>query len=182
MTRNPKNSILRRARQRGAALFTALIFLVVISLIALSSLGTSLLELRMSSNEEFAMNAFQSAQAAIDNVIVNNEANFVIAGSVGHKNCTPGLTCDSNGVTLPAPFNSVNQVEITRNSDSACPPRSTYFATSCSWSRAASFDIASTHDKSAMGQGRAKLNQGYIKLYPTTPGGADNRPATSLYN
>lgn len=171
-----------RVRERGAALFTALIFLVVISLIALSSLGTSLLELRMSSNEEFSMNAFQRSQAAIDNVIANSGANFIIAGSVGHTNCTADLTCDSNGVTLPAPFDTVNELTITRTSDSGCPPRSSKFETSCTYSQAASFDIASTFDKASMGQGRAKLNQGYIKLYPTTPGGGGGGPATAEYN
>ena len=169
-------------RQRGSALFTALILLVALTIISLASLGTSLLELRMANNTEAGISAFQAAQSAIDNVIYNGSTNMIIAGSIGHTNCTTDLSCDTNDVTLPAPFDTHNSVKVTRTSDSGCPPRIPNSEVSCAWSKAASFEIDSKYDRSSLGLGRAELDQGYIKLYPTNPGGGGNEPTTAEHN
>ena len=44
--------------QRGAALFVALILLLVITILAVSTMGTARLELRMAGNSQFSLQAF----------------------------------------------------------------------------------------------------------------------------
>lgn len=182
MMRATRPSLPAAAAQRGAALFTALIMLIALTIISLASLGTSLLELRMANNTEAGISAFQSAQSAIDNVIFNDTANFVITGDLNNTNCTTNAdgTCDARNVELPVPFVSNNQVTITRTSDSGCPPAD--LETSCSKSKAASFDIYSKYDRSALGQGRAELNQGYVKLFPCVAGNCGTNTETALHN
>lgn len=182
MIRTYRHRPFRPASQRGSALFTALVMLIALTIISLASLGTSLLELRMSNNTEAGVSAFQAAQSAIDNTIYNSGANFIVTGSINHTNCTAGRACDMNDITLPAPFSSATSVEVRRTSDSGCPPRMSGYETSCAWSKAASFNINSQFDRSTLGQGQAELNQGYIKLYPTTPGTTGNDPTEALHN
>ncbi|HLU62460.1 MAG TPA: PilX N-terminal domain-containing pilus assembly protein, partial [Gammaproteobacteria bacterium] len=63
------NKIHSPRQQRGAALFVALILLIVITILAVSTMGTSRLELRMAGNTQFSVHAFQAAQSAIENRI-----------------------------------------------------------------------------------------------------------------
>lgn len=59
-----------RSRQSGAALIVAMILLLVITIIAVSAMGTSRLELRMAGDQQFSLIAFQAAQSAIESRIV----------------------------------------------------------------------------------------------------------------
>lgn len=168
------DSPLGSASQRGVALFTALIILVVLTLVTLASLSTSMLELRMSTNEESRSTAFQTAQAAIDNVIYidylarqpltldETKQYFKIAGPVGYSQCTPkwsGGGCDTTNIVLTSPLDGtssgLNQVKIKRLND----PVSTRNANCPS---AATFQLESTYDRSALGFGKSGLVQGYV--------------------
>lgn len=165
-------------RQRGAALFTALIMLIALSLVALASLGTSLLELRMSGNEEMAMSALQSAQAGVD-VVVNDalsQQQFVVArGGKGDTNCYNWPTSCTSTIpasSIPAPVNTpAHKFKITQVLDRGEPPRSGRFATSAKLFSAAYFEVESQFDKSAAGQGKAVAAQGYLQLLPGTSTG-----------
>ena len=165
-----------RSAQKGATLFLTLIMLVVITIISLATLGTSLMELRMSNNTEASMSSQQAILSAVDNVIFNATTNFVVAGEVGHTNCTSGLSCTENSIVLPAPFDSNLEVMIKRESETMCPPRLQYHPTSCTNSKAASFNVYSKFDRSSLGQGRSDLNQGYISVFPIK----DPPPSDSL--
>jgi Tfp pilus assembly protein PilX len=167
-----------RSAQNGATLFLTLIMLVVITIISLATLGTSLMELRMSNNAESSMSAQQAALSATDNVIQNAEANFTIAGSVGHTNCTPGLSCSENSIVLPAPFNTHTDIEIMRESETMCPLPLLHYSTSCTSSKAASFKVYS--NRSGLGLGRSELYQGYISVFPLPPGSSDPPAGNSL--
>jgi len=160
--------------QRGAALFVALILLMAITLVSLASLSTSLLELRMSNNTEAGVSAFEYAQSAMDDVISNGSTNFLVTGVNGETNCTASYptACTYNNVVLPSPFDNAaaNQLKITRTSDSGCPPRIPNYETSCDKSKAASFTVDSLYDRSALGQGKAQVLQGYVKVFPTPQG------------
>jgi len=72
------NKIHSPRQQRGAALFVALILLIVITILAVSTMGTSRLELRMAGNTQFSVHAFQAAQSAIENRI--SASSFTTAG------------------------------------------------------------------------------------------------------
>jgi hypothetical protein len=159
-------------RQRGAALFTALIMMIALTLVALASLGTSLLELRMSGSEESAMSAYQSAQAGVD-VIVNDalsDQQFVVArGGRGTTNCynVSGCTYTILSSAMPPPVNTAfSKIKITQVVEQGVPPRIGRFATSARLFSAAYFEVESTYDKSSAGQGKAAVAHGYLQLLP----------------
>jgi len=168
--------------QRGASLFTALIILVALTLVSLGSLGTSLLELRMSGNEEASMGAFQAAQAAIDATVASAETNIVVAGTVGNRSCYNISGCEQTLASMPSPIGSNHTIQITRITDEGCPPRTRDSATTCAKQHAATFTIDGMFDKTLYGQGKSDLVQGYIKLIPVTQEQTSGAPKTAAHN
>lgn len=170
------------AHERGAALFTALIILVAITVAALASLGTSLMELRMSANEEARMSAVQSAQAAIDNVVSAHDAAvdakqdaqmiFKITGTVGYTSCTANwatqtsTSCNTSTIALTAPLDSSatgpNWLRSERKSDAVNTVGGKCTTT-------ALFEVTSVYDLSTLGRGRAEIVQGYDACIYTDP-------------
>lgn len=180
--------------QRGAALFTALIMLIALTLVALASLGTSLLELRMSGNEELAMSAYQSAEAAAEVATIDalkQEPQYVKPrGGKGATTCYNTNSaygwpdpCDYTvpAAAIPPPVNTrAHHIKITQTIDSGVPPASGRRATSAKHFSAASFEAESIFDKSGQGQGKAAVVQGLLQLLPggSTPPSAPSTPAT----
>lgn len=199
-----------RSSQQGATLLTALIMLIAVTLLSLASLGTSMMELRMSGNEESSMQAFQSAQAAVDALIDQDEKspdttikNFAVVGSLGYTKCSPNTpvgtigypaTCQDFNITLPlvkidnelifdAGGNQDgrgNVLTIEMVSDCGCPPRSEKFGTSCSKQNAAVFRVDSVFNKAHLGQGKGGVSQGFLQLIPN--GQCQNPPSVALNN
>lgn len=60
-------------RQSGAALIVSLILLMVLTVLAVSTMRTASLELLMAGNAQFRENAFRLAQNGIDAVVRGNE-------------------------------------------------------------------------------------------------------------
>ena len=82
--------------QQGAVLFTALIFLIVTTVIALASIRSGVLELRMSLNDEVRIDAFEQAQSLTDWVAATPSSTPVV-GDEDFKRCTTENTdadCD----------------------------------------------------------------------------------------
>jgi Tfp pilus assembly protein PilX len=159
----------RGGGEAGAALVTALILLIVITLLSLSSMRASTLELRMASNEQERAEAFQAAQAAVDGVVAE-PGNFSVTGSAGYRNCTPSVDtetqCDQRTVTLPAePFSAQNQVIVERLAPENSPvPRS--LDTSSDKFSAAFFGVDSSYMRDSARGGAAQVVQGYLVLTP----------------
>lgn len=59
------------SRQRGAALVVGLILLVVLTILAVSGVFTSTMELRMARNTQSQERAFQAAEVAIEDALAN---------------------------------------------------------------------------------------------------------------
>lgn len=59
------------ARQHGAALVVGLILLLVLTILAISTMNTSTTEVIMAQNARFSANAFQAAETAIDTAMVS---------------------------------------------------------------------------------------------------------------
>lgn len=155
--------------QQGSTLFLTLIMLVVLTIISLATLGTSLMELRMSNNAEAGMAAAEASLSILD-MTIDNSSNFNLGASYGSTNCTTGTTCTSNTVSLPAPFNTGATVIITSlSSNIECPYRSMSKSQSCSVSKSALFDVYTKLDRSASGQGKVEMNYGFIQSYPSSP-------------
>lgn len=182
-------------RQRGTALFTSLIILAAVTILALGSLGTSMLQLQMANNEESTMQAFQLSQAAIDEVVDNRESNFIIVGALGDTVCTSNssnsncvtdrtisfstntIVNSSGSTTATMPWQ--NLIEIKRTSDEICPPRSKNSSSSCDKIKAANFDIYSA---SRIYGSQAELHQGFVKLLPATGQSLSRAPDSSVTN
>lgn len=157
--------------QRGASLFTSLIILVGITLLALGSLGTSLMELRMANNAEAGSAAYQLAQAGIDTTLSSPEEYYIVKGAVGETRCYNLAGCIDTIATMPEPINTKwnanSNLRITRVTNETCPPRTRNSATSCAKQKASAFVSESSYDATLAGQGRSELAQGYIKLIPS---------------
>lgn len=65
MKTTPQFALIARQYQTGVALLTGLIFMVVLTLLALAAMRTTILEERMSGNARDRDAAFQSAEAAL---------------------------------------------------------------------------------------------------------------------
>lgn len=151
----------------GAALVTVLLLLVAITLVALSSLRSSALELRMAGNEQERMEAFQTAQAAVDRIFAG-AAGLPLAGGPGYTLCTANLSgCDAPSLRLAGPPFSptADAVRVTRLAPAALPPPRG-LESSADRFAVASFRLDGRHDGSTAGGGRAEVHQGYLRLFP----------------
>jgi type IV pilus assembly protein PilX len=75
--------------QRGAALIVSLLFLLILTIIGLSSLSNSGLEARMAHNFQLKNTVFHAAESSIDTIIFRGDK-----GSFGHPNPTYSLAND----------------------------------------------------------------------------------------
>lgn len=89
---------------RGAVLLIALIFMLLLSVIAATVLQSAILQLRMAGNDQFVEEALHQAQAIAGELSLNPD-NFLLTGDVGDANCPPGPQdpgCDHNQLQVPA--------------------------------------------------------------------------------
>ena len=90
-------------KERGAVLLLAILFLVLLAMVAATVMQTSILELHMAGNDEHREQAFQEAQA-IAGAIFDNADNFPTNTSVGQKICAPA---DTDGRCVEGHFLSI---------------------------------------------------------------------------
>ena len=76
----------RKSPQRGAVLLIAMIFLLLLAIIAGTVTQTSILEFFMAGNAQFREEAFQEAQAVVTE-ISSDAGNFPVVGQIGYKLC-----------------------------------------------------------------------------------------------
>ena len=91
-------------RQRGAVLLLSMIFLLLLAMVAGTTMHTTTLEVRMAGNNQFREEAFQQAQA-VATAIADDEDNFPVTGGVGYTLCGSGDTdadCDATTVDVDA--------------------------------------------------------------------------------
>ena len=157
--------------ERGAALVTALVFLVIISVLSISSMRAGTLGVRMAQNEEARYSAVQIAQAMTEAVVATPASTPVIGGA-GFSNCTVGETgCSLNNV-IPPPGWLTNEVasgylraRVERLSPPDKPPPRV-ISTSIDKFSAASFQVIANYDRSAEGLGSVELTEGLLVLVP----------------
>ena len=68
-----------RGGQQGAALVIGLILLMVLTLLAISGMNSASLEFIMAGNEQYRANAFQAAEAGIEQSMVQGNFNPAVA-------------------------------------------------------------------------------------------------------
>lgn len=160
-----------RRRENGAALVTALIFLVIISMLSISSIRSGTLGVRMAQNEEARFSAIQTAQALTE-AIVATPASVPVIGGAGFANCTAGETsCDLYTVVPPIGWvaDEVAAGHLSARVQRLTPPDKPpprVLESSIDKFSAASFELISTYDRTDEGLGRAQLVEGLIILVP----------------
>jgi Tfp pilus assembly protein PilX len=164
-------------------------FLIVVTLVALASIRSGVLELRMSLNDELSVSAFQQAQALADWVAANPAATPVV-GDEDFMRCTTSVSeagCDlkedfvteaelitaMSTVNTDAWANSEFSVAVQRTgSDDAPCPRgigTTAVGTGC-----APFRVRVVYDCTGCdpqtGGGRTEINEGVLVFVSTGSG------------
>lgn len=166
-----------RSTQQGAALFTALMFLIIITMLSLAAMRSSVIELRMASNQELKNTAFHRAQAIVDATIANS-ANMPTLGAVGATNCLPDVTtaCTTKTVDFADNFldgevayfdNDLENGEVTAIVTRLAPlqaPAPRTIGTSASIYSVATFEISGDYDLREIGQGKSEINEGVMVL------------------
>lgn len=158
--------------QRGAALATALVFLVAVTLLGLTSIRSSTVELRMAQNEQFRQDALQLAQASVDKVLsgpANTPTTLVPGNTICDTSDNLGTTyCASADPGLAAQFTEPlftdnSYVHVTRNAPEFTSVARTE-GTSSQHFKGALFGIVGGYDGSASGYGKAEVEQGLLRL------------------
>jgi hypothetical protein len=168
MNRQPATA---RNRQAGAILVVALMFLIAITLLTISSMRATNIGLYMAQNEESRIAAEQAAQALADAIVANPSATPVY-GMQGFTACTAGQTdCDRYDLPVGDP---VLEAAIASDHISARvervgpifrpPPRAV--ESSIDKFTSAGFRVTTTYDRMDEGLGRQQVSQGVLVLVP----------------
>ena len=104
----------RLTASHGAVLLLALVFMLMLAIIASTVLQTAILQLRMAGNDQFLEETLHKAQAIATELSLNPD-NFSLEGGVGHTNCAIGeqrLHCDRSQLQIPGSAVAPAGVEI----------------------------------------------------------------------
>lgn len=161
-------------KQQGTVMITTLMILIVLTLIVLAGSNNSTMQLKMSSNMQSRMEAFEFAQAgldfaeSIDPVDIPVSANNVCSSF--HPDAdegTPTLACDKR-ITMPEPFDNTNASGtswLVMKRDTGLEgslPRG--LKTSANLLSAAYFTAYSVYDNTSNGHGKSELVAGIMKM------------------
>lgn len=172
-----------KQRQRGAALATALLIMIVLTLLGLAAMRGSRLELKLSQNAESRVNARQSAQAIADGV-TQVEASLAISNGAGYRACyLPGRDepqPDSVPFACATPSLGVPDDDSLRPYTYALAQREAPEFLSTATLRGAGnsgrsydyarFTVIGGYDHSSEGFGAAEVVQGVLKLHAKSGG------------
>ena len=92
-----------RVSNRGAVILLAMVFLLMLAMIAAMVMRSSIMQLHMAGNDQFLEEALHAAQGIAEELALQ-PGNFVLAGSVGNTNCPIGTespACHSSQLQMP---------------------------------------------------------------------------------
>ena len=165
---------LKAVQQKGSALLFSFILLIALTFIAIASVNTGIMEVKMATNIEEQMNAFQMANAAIDFVLSDTDTNLPKASggtvTVTIIDCADGNPCvtDPAGLVLPTvPFTTATGESTTTDIVyTACGPAPRGTGSSLIAFSSYAYRISTDVNKTANGRGRSSQRQGYLELGP----------------
>lgn len=157
-------------QEQGSVLLIALIFLLILTLGATSSMRTSNMELQMAGNEEVRVGTLEMAQSIVDEVVMNRN-NIVVSGGIGYVNCTSNVSgCTSNTVTIDpsllSPAKAGNARVVVERLAPALTPAPRGINSSADAFFAARFEVDATYDGIDDNEGKAGVVQGVLVLVP----------------
>jgi hypothetical protein len=159
------------SRQRGAILVVALMFLIAITLLTLSSMRATNIGLYMAQNEESRIAAEQAAQALADAIVANPSATPVY-GMQGFTACTAGqVDCDRYDLPVGDPIleAAIASDHISARVERVGPifrPPPRVVESSIDKFTSAGFRVTTTYDRMDEGLGRQQVSQGVLVLVP----------------
>lgn len=160
-----------KLHSKGAVLLVAMVFLLLMAMVAGTVMQTSMLEFKMAGNDQFREEAFQKAQAVASSISEDID-NFPVVGDVGYTNCVASDTdpdCDITTLTIHSGISTVPTgvdvtAQVTREGPlilESFPVRLSESQTSSSPSYdAAIFEVAVEYSGSDIGLGNAEVAQG----------------------
>ena len=154
-------------KNKGTALVTGLVLLLALTVIALSGIQTSSVQLLISNNDETTVAAQEYAQSIID-AVIEKPSNFKVGASNGYTRCTSSETCDDNTMTFTSSmFSSIGgvnaRIELLKVS---ATPRMVN-GNSANVTQGAYFSITGKYDNTSNAGGKANIVQGYVMILPT---------------
>ena len=158
-------------RQQGAILVVALMFLIAITLLTLSSMRATNIGLYMAQNEESRIAAEQAAQALAD-AIVANPGSTPVYGMQGFTACTAGeANCDRYDLPVGDPVleSAIASDHISARVERVGPifrPPPRVVESSIDKFTSAGFRVTTTYDRMDEGLGRQQVSQGVLVLVP----------------
>lgn len=156
--------------QKGATLIVALIMMFGITLLAITSMRTSSIQMIMSGNDAETSMALERAQSIVD-VVMENDKNFITGVSIGETNCTSNISgCTDNAVLVSGSlFVSTVSTGISAKIKRLGPdnvPLPRGIETSAVAYDAAIFSVSGNYDETSLGRGKASVTQGVLMLIP----------------
>lgn len=104
-------------RQSGAALVVGLVLLMILTLLAISGMNTSTLELQMAGNFQFSQNAFQAAEIGLQRAMAGGK--FATNNAI----TTPATLITGVATDTPDTYESVISFDCAKNGETVPPPR-----------------------------------------------------------
>ena len=149
-----------RTSQRGSALVVALLILVTVTVLALSSMSSSLVELRMAHGTQATNDNFQVAAGAIDLTLANPN-NLPMTGALNHPQA---FALDTS--VFPSTLGA--SATVSRTQECLAPPRARLPNSADQYS-AFVHEVVAHVDRNETSQGRLGMTQGHILIGPRCP-------------
>jgi len=158
-------------QQRGAVLVVTMLFLIAISVLAVTAMQSGNIGLQMAQNEESRIAATQGAQALAD-AIASNPASTPVVGDSNFTICTAGeANCDRTDLpiadaTLSSEVaNGFISARVRREGSLFRPPPRSV-ESSIDKFNSASFEVITTFDRTDEQLGRQQIAEGVLVLVP----------------
>ncbi|HLF98116.1 MAG TPA: pilus assembly PilX N-terminal domain-containing protein [Methylococcaceae bacterium] len=150
--------------QAGSALLVTLIFLVILTVVTILGTRTSILQLRMSGNQQYQMEALQAAQAALDDAKGQVATNLTLLPptTTTAKTCTSDVTGCTGTITLTTDVPDATVIIFWRSQGPL-----TMHETIASSGDSFFYTINSVYSETGQG-GRAEVNAGFAKSSGST--------------
>lgn len=176
LTLKPCTRRRRRAPSRGAVALLALVFMLLLSMVAATVLQSAMLQLHMAGNDQFKEEALYRAQAIAAELSLELD-NFSLQHAVGSTTCVQGdeaPPCDRSSLSLPSSAQNLEDyaldIRITRQDPllwRGFPVRESEYDVSSSRSfDAAIFDVDVQLNGSEARLGSAHVVQGVAVRVP----------------
>lgn len=102
------------AMSRGAVLLLAMVFVLLLAIVATTVMQAAIMQWYMAGNNQFVEEAFLDAQAIAEELSLQ-PTNFQLTGGVGYANCPPlgnGPECNVRLLTIPESAMVSEDVEL----------------------------------------------------------------------